>query len=116
MNARRVIDPAASLGNALAVLAREHARIERAPRGEAEPDVAVERRVSFSTRSRWKRLYSGCSTMGLCRWCFRRLPGGADLVALHSEVPQYGALPRAIMSCIAHTVSSIGVFGSGRWQ
>ena len=34
----------------------------------------------------------------------------------HSEVPQYNALPRSIMLCIAHTVSSTGVVGSGRWQ
>jgi hypothetical protein len=36
--------------------------------------------------------------------------------ALHSEVPQYSALPDATMSCMAHTVSSMGVSGSGRWQ
>ena len=34
----------------------------------------------------------------------------------HSEVPQYRALPAVMMSDMAHTVSSIGVSGSGRWQ
>jgi len=32
--------------------------------------------------------------------------------ALHSEVPQYSALPAATMSCIAWTTSSVGVSGS----
>ncbi len=36
--------------------------------------------------------------------------------ALHSEVPQYRALPAETMSLIARTVSSIGVSGSARWQ
>src|ERR1700730_6504817 len=36
--------------------------------------------------------------------------------ALHSDVPQYRARPDSMISCIAHTVSSMGVSGSGRWQ
>ncbi len=34
----------------------------------------------------------------------------------HSLVPQYSALPALMMSLMAHTVSSIGVSGSERWQ
>ena len=36
--------------------------------------------------------------------------------AVHSDVPQYRALPELTMSDMAHTVSSIGVVGSARWQ
>ena len=36
--------------------------------------------------------------------------------AVHSLVPQYSALPATTMSDIAHTVSSIVVSGSARWQ
>ena len=46
-----------------------------------------------------------------------------DLLAIFSVgaygmvmASQYNAVPRWIMSCIAQTVSSIGVLASGRWQ
>src|SRR5690606_34820500 len=72
---------------------------------------------SCSTRSRCSRLYCGCSMVGACRWwraataCAWRI-NSAD----HSEVPQYRTFPCRISVSIAHTVSSTGTSGSGRWQ
>ena len=70
----RVVQPlvageraAAAVGDAVEVLAGEHARRERAVRGETEPDVVVEPQVLELDPPARSRLYCGCSITGLCR-------------------------------------------------
>ena len=72
---------------------------------------------SSSTRSRWNRLYCGCSIVGATRLCARAtLCASRIACAGHSDVPQYSTLPWRTSVSIAHTVSAIGTSGSGRWQ
>ena len=106
------------LGDAVAVLAGEQPRRQRAPRSSRRSRC---RRTAGRTRPRpagaASRLYCGCSVTGLCRWWRSAISMRPRISsAAHSLVPQYSALPAATMSLIAHTVSSSVVSGSDRWQ
>ncbi len=109
---------AAALGDAVEVLAGQQARGERAPRREPEADVVVEPGVLALDAPRSNRLYCGCSIDGLVQVvALGDLPRGTDLVGASTPTcPSRAPCPLAMMSDIAHTVSSMGVLGSARWQ
>ena len=109
---------AAAWPNALAVLAGEHARGERAPDGRAVAELVVQRRILvldaaaheqvvlrlLHHRRRETVLFGDAarprgSRRRSTRWC-----------------PSRRSSPAGRACRIARTVSSIGVSGSGRWQ
>ena len=83
------------VGDAVAVLAGQQPRRQRAPdRGRRSRC----RRTAGRTRSRpacaSSRLYCGCSVTGLCRWWRSAISIAARISSAdHSLVPQYSALP-----------------------
>ena len=84
-----------------------------------DPDTPVEETVWAMSDmiTAGKALYWGTS-----EWPAETLREAWDIAERHHlhkpvvEQPQYRALPAVIMSDMAHTVSSMGVSGSGRWQ
>ena len=109
---------AAAGRDAVPVLAGEQARRQRAPRREAETDLVVERSELLLDLVALEEVVLRLLHHGLVEvMAFGDVPRLLrSSSALHSDVPQYSALPDVMMSCIAHTVSSMGVSGSERWQ
>ena len=109
---------AAALGDAVEVLAGQQTRRQRAPDREPEPDVVVEPRVlvldALARRTGCTAAAPSPACAGdACRRCpTRRGSRRRSTPTCPSRAP----CPLDTMSDIAHTVSSIGVFGSARWQ